>query len=99
MNNLAQGVLSVDSHGIVRMYNAAALGILDTNGSLNGHHIDEVFQLSDEKGKRVHIFSIMKKASLPKSTTTSSINMPMMLFDWRYLLRLSELANATAVSI
>ena len=47
MNNLAQGVLSVDSHGIVRMYNAAALGILDTNGSLNGHHIDEVFKLSD----------------------------------------------------
>ncbi|MBH2007085.1 hypothetical protein I8H83_00585 [Candidatus Saccharibacteria bacterium] len=62
MNNLAQGVLSVDSHGIVRMYNAAALGILDTNGSLNGHHIDEVFKLSDEKGKRVHIFSIMKKS-------------------------------------
>lgn len=62
MNNLAQGVLSVDSHGIVRMYNAAALSILDTNGSLNGHHIDEVFKLSDEKGKRVHIFSTMKKS-------------------------------------
>ena len=62
MNNLAQGVLSVDSHGIVRMYNAAALGILDTNGSLNGHHIDEVFKLSDEKGRRVHIFSTMKKS-------------------------------------
>lgn len=61
MNNLAQGVLSVDSHGIVRMYNAAALGILDTNGSLNGHHIDEVFKTRDEHGKRMHIFSLMKR--------------------------------------
>lgn len=62
MNNLAQGVLSVDSRGIVRMYNAAALSILDTNGSLNGHHIDEVFKVRDEAGKRLHIFSLMKKS-------------------------------------
>lgn len=62
MNNLAQGVLSVDSRGIVRMYNAAALSILDTNGSLNGHHIDEVFKVRDEHGKRLHIFPLMKKS-------------------------------------
>lgn len=62
MNNLAQGVLSVDSRGIVRMYNAAALSILDTNGSLNGHHIDEVFKVRDEHGKRLHMFSLMKKS-------------------------------------
>ena len=64
MNNLAQGVLSVDSHGIVRMYNAAALGILDTNGSLNGHHIDEVFKAQDENGKKLHLFNLMKKSRL-----------------------------------
>lgn len=62
MNNLAQGVLSVDSKGIVRMYNAAALSILDTNGSLNGHHIDEVFKTTDENGHDVHVFTLMKKA-------------------------------------
>lgn len=62
MNNLAQGVLSVDSHGIVRMYNAAALSILDTNGSPSGHHIDEIFKIRDEEGHRVHIFPLMKKS-------------------------------------
>lgn len=62
MNNLAQGVLSVDSHGIVRMYNAAALGILDTNGSPSGHHIDEIFKVRDEEGRRIHIFPLMKKS-------------------------------------
>lgn len=63
MNNLAQGVLSVDSKGIVRMYNAAALDVLDTNGSLNGHHIDEVFTARNARGKRVHMFTLMKRNS------------------------------------
>lgn len=62
MNNLAQGVLSVDSRGIVRMYNAAALSILDTNGSPSGHHIDEIFKVRDEAGHRIHIFPLMKKS-------------------------------------
>ncbi len=61
MNNLAQGVLSVDSKGIVRMYNAAALSILDTNGSLDGSHIDDIFQARDVHNKRIHISSLMKR--------------------------------------
>lgn len=61
MNNLAQGVLSVDSRGIIRMYNAAALGVLDTNGSLNGSHIDDVFKARDENNKRIKISSLMKR--------------------------------------
>lgn len=64
MNNLAQGVLSVDSRGIVRMYNAAALNILDTNGSLNGQHIDVIFNARDEQGKPLHISSLMKKSKM-----------------------------------
>lgn len=60
MNNLAQGVLSVDSKGIVRMYNAAALNILDTNGVLNGHHVDEVFKVYNERNKRLHFFEHIK---------------------------------------
>lgn len=64
MNNLAQGVLSVDSKGVVRMYNAAALNILDTNGSLNGQHIDTVFNAKDEQGKRLSITSLMKKSKM-----------------------------------
>lgn len=62
MNNLAQGVLSVDSKGVVRMYNAAALNILDTNGSLNGQHIDQVFQTRDVNRKPLHISTLMKRS-------------------------------------
>lgn len=61
MNNLAQGVLSVDNKGIIRMYNAAALSILDTNGTLNGSHIDDIFKARDADNKRIKISSLMKR--------------------------------------
>lgn len=61
MNNLAQGVLSVDSKGIVRMYNAAALSILDTNGSPSGSHIDDIFKARDADNKPLRLSSLMKR--------------------------------------
>lgn len=61
MNNLAQGVLSVDNKGIIRTYNAATLNILDTNESLIGKHIDEVLDVKNEEGKRVQLFSLMRR--------------------------------------
>ena len=61
MNNLTQGVISIDSHGIVRMYNAATLNLLDTNESLNGRHINDALKLFDERGKKLKAFSIIKE--------------------------------------
>lgn len=51
VNNLADAVIGTDQNGIVRVYNAASLDLLDTNDSLNGHHIDEVIRVSDQSGK------------------------------------------------
>lgn len=62
VNNLTQGVLSVDGKGIVRTYNAATLNILDTNDSLNGHHIDEVLAVKNEEGKRINVFDLMNRS-------------------------------------
>lgn len=62
VNNLADAVLSTDQDGIVKVYNAASLNLLDTNASLNGTHIDEVVTLQDQNGKRVKLSSIFKKA-------------------------------------
>lgn len=63
MNNLSQGVLSVDGKGIIRTYNAAALNILDTNDTLNGRHIEEILTVKDENGTVVDIFDTMKRDS------------------------------------
>lgn len=62
INNLADAVLSTDKAGIIRVYNAASLNLLDTNASLNGRHIDEILTLYGPDGKRVELFNILQKS-------------------------------------
>lgn len=67
VNNLADAILSTDKDGVIRVYNAASLNLLDTNDSLNGHHIDEVLSLYTADNKKV---AIQKELSTAKSTVT-----------------------------
>jgi PAS domain S-box-containing protein len=61
VNNLADAVFSVDMQGCIRLYNAAGLNLLDTNSSIEGKKLDDVFSLEDENGKHVELFSEIKK--------------------------------------
>ncbi len=56
VNNMTDAVLSVDMEGIIRVYNAASLNLLDTNDSLNGHHIDEILPLTDKDNSDISLF-------------------------------------------
>jgi PAS domain S-box-containing protein len=62
VNNLADAILSTDKNGVIRVYNAASLNLLDTNDSLNGHHIDEILSLTDKDDTRVHLFDELLKS-------------------------------------
>ncbi|MEO5950212.1 MAG: ATP-binding protein [Candidatus Saccharimonadales bacterium] len=62
INNLADAVLSTDEHGIIQVYNAASLNLLDTNSSLNGRHISEILPLKDITGVEVNIADDLKKS-------------------------------------
>jgi len=62
VNNLTDAVLSVDMDGVIRIYNAASLDLLDTNDSLNGHHIDEILPLTDQLDVSVSLFKEFQKA-------------------------------------
>lgn len=62
VNNLTDAVLSIDMDGIIRVYNAASLDLLDTNDSLNGHHIDEVLPLTDQSDIGISLFKEFQKA-------------------------------------
>lgn len=61
VNNLADAVLSTDSDGIIRVYNAAALNLLDTNDSLNGKNIDEAIPLKDGRGRAISLLDELIK--------------------------------------
>lgn len=62
VNNLADAVLSTDEDGVIRVYNAASLNLLDTNKSLNGHHIDDVITLYDKDDKPLSLSDSLKKS-------------------------------------
>ena len=64
VNNLADAVYSVDESGVIRLYNAAGLNLLDTNAGINGKKLSEVFALEDENGQPVDLFSEVKKAEM-----------------------------------
>lgn len=63
VNNLTDAILSTDQKGIIKVYNAAALNLLDTNDSLNGRQIDEVLALTDQSGKKLLLSKMFEDSS------------------------------------
>ncbi|HEV7952257.1 MAG TPA: ATP-binding protein [Candidatus Saccharimonadales bacterium] len=62
VNNLADAILSTDEKGVIRIYNAASLNLLDTNSGLDGKNINDVLRLLDNEEKPVDLLEEMKKA-------------------------------------
>lgn len=61
INNMGDGVLLLDKHGVITMYNAALLEILNTNQTLSGHLVSEVLDLVDDKQKNVDIAKLIRQ--------------------------------------
>jgi len=53
INSMSDAILSVDDHGMVRLYNSATLSLFDTNSNINGIAIGKLFKLKDEENKPV----------------------------------------------
>ena len=62
MNNLPDGVLKVDKLGVIELYNASVLNILDTNITLTDHNIEDIVQIHNTKGENLDILKLLKKA-------------------------------------
>jgi PAS domain S-box-containing protein len=48
--------LSTDKKGIITVFNASSLSLLDTNDSLDGRYIDDVLKLTDQSNQHVSLF-------------------------------------------
>ncbi len=57
VNNLTDAIISTDRKGIIRVYNAASLDLLDTNISLNGHNVENILRIEDLDGNPVNVLS------------------------------------------
>lgn len=62
VNNLADPIINTDSKGRIKVYNAAVLGLLDTNENIENKMIDAVFHLTNSDGKTVKLFDLLSKA-------------------------------------
>ena len=62
VNNLADAILSTNEKGIIEIYNAASLNLLDTNSGLNGMAIDDLIKLHDNDNKPVKLSRLFKQA-------------------------------------
>jgi len=63
INSLSDAILSINSKGIIKLYNSAALDLLDTNKSLSGQKIDEVFKLYGQNNRRTSLFDLIDGAN------------------------------------
>lgn len=71
INNLTDATFSTDSNGKVQLYNAACLNLLDTNDSLKGRYISDLFNLTDQDEQPVALVDILKAAQ--RTTRRSDI--------------------------
>ena len=74
VNNLADAILSTDKNGIIQVYNAASLGLLDTNAGLEGQSIDTVIKLIDTDGKPFKLIQHLKAARSVENRDDLSAN-------------------------
>lgn len=61
INNITDAVFSTNDQGIIKVYNAASLNLLDTNERIDGKFIGDLMYLEDEEGKPVDIFEELSK--------------------------------------
>ena len=60
INSLGESVIATDAKGMVLLYNAAVLNLLDTNSSLENQKLDDFLHLKSKLGKKVKILSLLK---------------------------------------
>jgi two-component system, OmpR family, phosphate regulon sensor histidine kinase PhoR len=59
INGIGDAVISTDEHGVIKVYNAAALSLLDTNEMLVGKSLDTALNLYDESNKPVDLSDLL----------------------------------------
>ncbi len=62
VNNMTDAVFSTDTDGLIKVYNASSLNLLDTNVNLNGRKIDEILKLTDQENNKISMINELKNA-------------------------------------
>ncbi|MFZ1250460.1 MAG: ATP-binding protein [Candidatus Microsaccharimonas sp.] len=72
MNNLTDAAFTTNQNGVIIMYNAACLDLLDTNSSLKGKNIGDLFQLTNSDDEHIDLSKLLKDTK--RSTRRDDLN-------------------------
>ncbi len=64
INSINDVIIHVSTRGNVKLYNAAALALLDTNQDINGKNVDELLHLVDENGDKIILSEFMRESKV-----------------------------------
>lgn len=65
IGSMADGVIAVDDHTKVVLYNGAALSILDVNGAMTGRLLKRVLPLYDKNGQAIDVQKLVEDSKIP----------------------------------
>lgn len=65
IGSMADGVLAIDEHGKVVLYNGAVLNLLDQNGNLTGKQLSGIVELFDKDGNPIDVERVVRDTKIP----------------------------------
>jgi signal transduction histidine kinase len=68
ISSMADGVIAIDDHMKVVLYNGAALNILDVNGNMTGKLLKRVLPLCDENRQPIDVHKLVEDTKIPTSS-------------------------------
>ncbi len=63
VNNLATAIIATDSRGVIQLYNAASLQLLDISMGLRGKVVDEIIHVTDKNGTPVSLVELLQAST------------------------------------
>lgn len=69
VNSMGDAVVTTNEQGAIKVYNAATLGLLDTNEGLTGKSLDDLLKLRDKTGKQVSLLDQAREKHIVFSRT------------------------------
>lgn len=72
INNLTDAAFTTDQNGSILMYNAACLDLLDTNESLKGKNIGDLFKLTTKENEPANLLAVLKDTT--RATRRDDLN-------------------------
>ncbi len=74
IGSMADGVIAIDDHMKVVLYNGAALNILDINGNMAGRQLKRVLSLHDENNQPIDVEQLVQDIKIPTSSRDYSLH-------------------------